>query len=410
MNAQWNRNKKLKPDILLSKIDNMKTIAEEEGRKRVSYSRPGDFLNALAALVNMVDFPRHCDGLNHQIIVTEAVHTIAKDHKLEKDKIMEEINKIVTAELATTEHKYHLLTSISLAPPYPIEEITIENSKVRILTGAYPGKYQGRSGVSNSYSHIARTPANYAKVIVSLKNKSARGAASKSLRALDILRSILCLFGNSSIEIIGDEWKPINKVRLGSLHTIHEDMGNIIDDIFWSEPNFSSATLFKPKAISAYTKNCQWALSKLKEIQYNTHLKDALLRYVRALDEKDQNTAFIRLWGALEAATAPSKANSDLVIRRCAFLFQERDYHMQILEHLREYRNSNVHSGDESENAKFYCYQLQHYFHSLILFHLSSQGEFSTLDEANSFLDLPAQKEALQKKKHLIEKAINFIQ
>ncbi|WP_338429403.1 hypothetical protein [Synechococcus elongatus] len=115
------------------------------------------------------------------------------------------------------------------------------------------------------------------------------------------------------------------------------------------------------------------------------------------------------MWGALETLTAAS-GSYDLVTKRCAFLFAEYDYHKQILEHLREHRNSNVHSGDESDNTKFSCFQLQRYFYNLILFHLRNQGEFSSLDEANSFLDLPANKRILEDRKKLIEKALKFIQ
>ncbi|WMO13505.1 hypothetical protein [Pseudoalteromonas piscicida] len=212
------------------------------------------------------------------------------------------------------------------------------------------------------------------------------------------------------MEIFGEQWRPINKVRLGSAHTVHKDSGKVASDNFWYEPNFSSATVFKPQKTDVYARSCKWALERLADIPYGMTLKDALLRYVRALDEKDQNVALIRLWGALEVIAAPSEANYDLVTRRCAFLFAEYAYHKQVLEHLREYRNSNVHSGDQSEKAKSSCYQLQFYFYHLILFHLKNQGEFSSLDEANSFLDLPTKKETLQNKKRLIEKAINFVQ
>ncbi len=406
MRVNWKKNKNLNPDIILSKIDSIKTVSED---KKVSYSG-FEYQDAMAVLVNMVNFPSHCDGLNHESIVSKAVSEIAKDHTLEKNKVMEKINNIVKEESATREHKYHLLTSISLSKPYPLKEIVIEEARVRIIGSDYPKKYSGRSELINRHSNIAKTPENYAKVIVSLKDKSVKGAATKSLRVLDILRSFWCLFGNSSMEIFGEQWRPINKVRLGSAHTVHKDSGKVASDNFWYEPNFSSATVFKPQKTDVYAGNCKWALKKLEDIPYGMTLKDALLRYVRALDEKDQNVALIRLWGALEVIAAPSEANYDLVTRRCAFLFAEHTYHKQVLEHLREYRNSNVHSGDQSEKAKSNCYQLQFYFYHLMLFHLRNEGEFSSLDEANSFLDLPTKKETLQNRKRLIEKAINFVQ
>lgn len=406
MRVSWKKNKNLNPDIILAKIDSIKTISDD---KKVSYSG-FEYQDAMTALVNMVNFPAHCDGLNHQSIVSRAVSEIAKDVPLEKNKVITEINNIVRREFATKEHKYHILTSISLAPPYPFKSLVLEGTRIRILDGNYPKKYTGRDEVIENHPNIANTPENYTKVIVSLKNKSIKGAASKSLRVLDIVRAFWCLFGNSSMEIFGEQWKPINKIRLGSAHTVHKERGSVVSDNFWYEPNFSPANIFKPQKPDIYSKNSNWALMKLKENPYSNALKDALLRYVRALDERDQNVALVRLWGALEVLTAPSETNYDLVTRRCAFLFAEYDYHKQVLEHLREYRNSNVHSGDQNEQAKSNCYQLQFYFYHLVLFHLRNTGEFSSLDEANSFLDLPSKKESLENRKRLIEKAIKFVQ
>lgn len=406
MRVNWKKNKNLNPDIILSKIDSIKTVSED---KKVSYSG-FEYQDAMTVLVNMVEFPRHCDGLNHESIVSRAVSNIAKDFTLEKNNVMDEVNRIVKSASATREHKFHLLTSISLSHPFPLKEVVLEEARIRIFGSDYPKKYSGRNELISRHSGIAGTPKNYAKVIVSLKEKSVKGAATKSLRVLDILRSFWCLFGNSSMEIFGEQWKPINKIRLGSAHTVHKDSGKIASDNFWYEPNFTSATIFKPQKPDIYSNNCKWALKKLADISYSMTLKDALLRYVRALDEKDQNVALIRLWGALEVLAAPSEANYDLVTRRCAFLFAEYDYHKQVLEHLREYRNSNVHSGDQSERAKSNCYQLQFYFYRLVLFHLKNQCEFSSLDEANSFLDLPTKKETLQNRKRLIDKAIKFVQ
>jgi hypothetical protein len=405
MPIKWKKNKNLKPEIILSKIDSIKKVSPENKVTYLGF----DYHETIAVLVNMIDFPSQCDGLHQENIVSRAVNNIAKDNELEDKKVINEINNIVKSELATKEQKYHLLTSISLQPPFPLKNGLVEEVRIRILSKDYPKKYSGRNELLNKHSDIKETPSNYAKVIVSLKEKSAKGAATKALRALDIQRSFWCLFGNYSMEIIGDQWKPINRIRLGRFHTIHKDSGRVTNNNFWYEPNFSSLNLFSPKEPKVFTKNSNWAMSKLADIPYSTTLKEALLRYVRALDEKDQNVALIRLWSALEVLTAPSETNYDLVTRRCSFLFQDNTYHKQVLEHLREYRNANVHAGDQNERAKSSCYQLQFYFYNLVLFHIRNQGEFSTLDEANSFLDLPPTKEALKNRKRLIEKAISFV-
>ncbi|MBU2184665.1 MAG: hypothetical protein KKE08_16705, partial [Gammaproteobacteria bacterium] len=343
MRVRWKKNKNLKPEVVLAKLESSKTVSDD---KRVSFSL-WEYDEIMSALINMVEFPRHCDGFDYERIVSAAVSNIARSMALDKVKVIDEINEIIKLENSISEQEFHLLTKVSLAQPYPIEELVLENAKIEIFNDSYPEKFLGRNEVISKYPEISKTPEHYANVIVSLKEKTVRRAATKSLRVLDLVRSLFCLFGNPTGEILGGQWKPINVVRLGSAHTVHKDTGEIASKDFWYEPNFSPAKVFKPNNLDVFTKNCKWAMEKLELIPYGSILKDSLLRYVRALDERDQNTAMIRLWGAIEGLVAPSENNYDLVTRRCAFLFDDYEYHKQILEHLREYRNANVHSGDD---------------------------------------------------------------
>jgi hypothetical protein len=118
--------------------------------------------------------------------------------------------------------------------------------------------------------------------------------------------------------------------------------------------------------------------------------------------------AFIRLWGALESLTTPEYADYEKTVKRCAFLFQNGEYHRQLLEHLREYRNSFVHAGEDSDLARTHCFQLQLYFVHLIWFHLGNVGTFKSLNEANSFLDSPSDRAELKRRLQLTQKALRF--
>jgi hypothetical protein len=404
--VKWKESKKLKPSIILKKIDSFKIINENG---TVSFSG-NEYFNATASLQSMVRFPSNMKGLNQEAIVSRAVSNVAKNYDLEAKRVIDEINSLVKNDLARREDKYHILTSISLKQPYPDKNILIEGCRIRFLEKTYPKKFTGRDElIKNSREVIDGTPLGYAKVIVSLKSKSAKDAVTRALRVVDIKRAIWSILSNPGMELMGQQWKPINKVRLGGAHTVHKERGGIATEMFWYEPNFVKAIPFSPLGIKNFKSNSRWALKQLNASPYSDLLKEALLRYVRALDERDQNVALIRLWGALESLTTPSEANYDMLTRRCSFLFKERDYHKQVLEHLREYRNSSVHAGDQSERAKTNCFQLQFYFHHLLIFHLNNSNTFKSLEEANKFLDLPSEKGELENRKSLIEKAIKFI-
>jgi hypothetical protein len=196
---------------------------------------------------------------------------------------------------------------------------------------------------------------------------------------------------------------------LGGRHTLHLPDGSPAVEDFWFEPGFKEAKIFRPNRPDVLQKNSKWALRQIHFSKYREELSGALLRYVRAFDESDANTAFIRLWGALESLSTSGGGNNDSVVSRCSALFRDSDFHHQVLEHLRVYRNASVHSGEESDNARINCYQLQLYFENLVWFHLRSAKFFDSLDEAKSFLDLPMDRQQLQRQANLIRKAQKFI-
>ena len=400
----WKKSKKFRPEVILNRIDGIRTVSPTGG---VSYSG-FDLYDALPALQSMLEFPPSASDVQKLALMRKALGTITT--KLTPETLIFEINKHLVAQLATKSTTYHILTSLSLNPTGLARRIKIEGATINFLTGQYPKKYSHRANtIAEVRPPVEPTAANYCRVIVSVIAKTPFGAITKALRALDAQRAIWCLFGNSGMEIIGQEWKPINVVRLGSEHTIHHPDGSMANGEVWFEPNYAVASIYRPSRLLDFRKNTKWAMRRLTSAQYGTALTEALLRYVRALDERDQNNAFIKLWGAVESITSPEVAKYDLLIQRCSFLFNDTQYHKQILEHLREYRNSSVHAGDQNELAKSHCFQLQYYFVQLFLFHLRNGQVFSSLDEANQFLDLPPDKAKLLARQRMIQKALKFV-
>jgi hypothetical protein len=127
----------------------------------------------------------------------------------------------------------------------------------------------------------------------------------------------------------------------------------------------------------------------LRVCRYSDTMVEALARYARALDERELDAAFLKLWGVLELLASPDRKGSyDKIIRRVRYLYQRRDYHGQVLEHLRDYRNGMVHHDVNSEAAETYVCQLKQYVEALMDFHLWNRYGFKSLQEACQFLEL----------------------
>jgi len=405
MAVNWKK-KIFKPEVVLDKIANLQK--DIDGFRYIF-----EYYNATAALCSMIEFPSGLRSIDQETMIHSAVHNAKENANLTRSGFIEEVEKLVKEYSSQREEVYHLLTSISLDITNLDHEMSIENCHIRLLTSDYPKKFSGREeSIKKQLVIIEEIPADYTKVIVAVKAKSEKEAALEALRVLDIQRAIWCLLANPHDAISFTTWGPINNIRLGSVHTIHADGGAVFSDGLWYEPNFARRIgLFSPSQTGIFQKSCLLAMEHLNQSPYKRQLIDALLRYVRALDEGDPNTALMKLWGALEVLTAPSKeSNYDLVTRRCSAILPERNYHKQILEHLREYRNANVHSGYQNDFSKINCLQMQSYFHELIFFHLKNENQFKSLKEANDFLDLLSSgKEALEDKKRFLEKAIAFV-
>lgn len=411
MKPAWKSSKHLKPQVILEKIESIKILNPDGG---VSF-KGFEYHNSIAALYNMLTFPSAFTPLQNQSFLNSAISNVAKIGILGKENLLVELKNLYSTALAKREEEFLFLTSISVMDSFPFKEIEFGNCRIRIMSTDFPQKYQSRQEISVNvrryHPHLELSPESYKKVIVSTKSKSSESAVNQCLNDLDVVRAVWSFFANSGMELLGDEWSPINAIRLGGIHTLHKKNGQIIDSgMYWFEPNFKIATPFRlsDRDTPLFKKNIKWMLQKLNLCRYSEPLQNALIRYVRALDERDQNVALIHLWGAIESLTAYEENNKSKLPIRCAFLFHEHEYHQQILEHLREYRNQSVHAGDKHERAKAYCYQLQFYFQQLIFFHLSYVDIFNSLSEANSFLDQDTNIEALKRKREMIDKAILF--
>jgi len=63
-----------------------------------------------------------------------------------------------------------------------------------------------------------------------------------------------------------------------------------------------------------------------------------------------------------------------------------RDFHRQILEHLRDFRNKAVHAGETNAEMEVLLYQLRRYVEQLIFFHLNNRFHFASFKEVTALM------------------------
>jgi len=403
MPIKWKSGPRFKPGVILKRVRAVRTVSETGQSFFVGF----DVHECTPALQSMLSFPDVAENVDRATLVWNALSNAPPD--LSPETFLVAINRQLDELLATKIEAYCVLTTISLLAPRSTFERTVEDCQITFLKGKFPAEFAKReSAVAQQSIPVKETRADYCRVIVRVHAKSPQSSVSNALRALDLQRAVWCLYANSDMEIAGQGWKPINVVKLGPIHTVHLADGELATKSIWFEPNYAEVSSFDV-GTGNYKKLSADTFAKLQKSNYRRVLVEALLKFVRALDERDQNTAFLKLWGAAESLLVPDHADYEKFVRRCSFLYKEREFHMQLLEHLREYRNTSVHAGDESDLAKTHCFQLQAFFRPLMLFHLHHSAEFSSLSEANDLLDLSPDPAALQRKRYLLDKAILFV-
>lgn len=406
MKIQWKKKKSLKPEHVIDKISSM---IVKDGKGNIAF-QGFEYHEAIGSLYSMIDFPKSIiNELECDSVISQGVSAAAKSEIFNKESVLTHINKIAKNRLETSEKEYSLLTSISISENIPFKSIKIKSCRIVVQKNTYPMKYHSRNGVLKENSkNLELYHEGYKKIIVYCKSKSDQGAASKALDSLDIARAIINLFSNYSSELIGDSFSPINRAVLGQVHSLHNRDGKAIKGIYWFEPNFVRKPPLTHGNPIILKKNFSKFLKNIETTNYKDAIYESLLRYVRALDEKDQNIAVIKAWNALEGLLCPNSENFEKIPSRCSYLFHETQYHKQVLEHIREFRNEYVHASVNNQNAKDICYQIQFYYRELVIFLIRKSIDFKSLEEANSFLDLPADINNLKAITNRIEMAIKF--
>jgi hypothetical protein len=321
------------------------------------------------------------------------------------------INIKLKTYLSKSKKKFFIVTSISTNGKLPITKLINNGIEIKIHPSGIPKKFRSRNQYDKLWQQPEpHTPTEFAGVVVKAEARTPDDAMYAAIEEVDFLRGILSFFANPtmSLSLYGGKSKGINRIRLGGLHSVHSEDGVVASKQFWYEPNHTIRTpyTFNHENLKHIAMKIRKIFRRIEQIKGGLKIRDGIIRYVRALDESDNDHLIIKLWGALEA-TVGEGDKSDLIIKRCSYLYKDQEFVRQILEISKVYRNRNVHGNHSSSIAN----QLGHHLHSifthLILFYVGSKDLIS-VSEANSFLDSPLSSGDLERKIFLLKKAIRF--
>jgi hypothetical protein len=294
---------------------------------------------------------------------------------------------------------------------------TIHTLKAKLTIGSpLPKRFMAARTVAlNEARHSLPTvpPTNYIHAIVNVNARGPAEAVDIAMRELDMVRGIWNLHRNQGHGIrmsFGATRKPVNKVLLGPIHTLHNPDGSAADvGTWWYEPNYVSQV--EPikmaddrERLMHFTRRTRGAM---RVVKYRRVIEDAIIRYSRALDQHDWDTGFMRLWAVIELLTGSTDIHdgSRALIRRAAFLWREHEHATHELRVLKEYRNGYVHASSSNSHVEVYLFVLKKYVEALIHYYLHSATRFNKMEHVLAVLDLPPEAEDLTLRAKLLLRA-----
>lgn len=408
MSARWKKG--LNPDDLIARIEAGRRVTDGE----ITFEG-WDLLNNETLLLKMVDFREGVPQQEASNIVQRALFKAGKKGELSRKTIISEINKEVNIYFQQPLKRFVLVTSLSINGNRLLPRMRFGTDQ--IIFGKLPPKFESESNrLKANISPVLQViqPKDYMPVRVYLSSRSVFDAANIALDRIDMIRGIWNWSINYDkglrITFTGSP-KPINKIILGPIHTIHRPSGQLCLNTNWLfEPSYiAPIPLYDiSQKFEFIIKNTKSVRKKLSQSQYSDDIISGLQRYSRALDEYNMNNAFLQLWSVLEMLTDTLNQSYDVTIRRASFIFKDNNYYSQILELLRTYRNAFVHHNDSDQDVEVLLYQLRRVVERIIRFHINNKSQFSSVQQAGAFLSSPPDELSLKQREKRIKAALKF--
>jgi hypothetical protein len=407
MCATWN--KEYDPDLIAKKLEAIR-VYDDQGNHG---GFQGPYEDCVSVLHSSLKFSDGIPQTDRSRIIALSIREVAIAGNISAKVLLREISKQENSYLRLPIKKLVLVTSLSIGHDRTLNNALVDGAAIR-FTPRLPRRFdQGPiMQLANSYV-FGPLPKDYCAVRVSVTGRSEHEAVEKAFNAVDLLRGIWNLGLNRSrgLSYRSSNRRPMNLILPGPLHTLHDPDGKLASaEDLWYEPEYiGPVELFRMRNGIAQLRNFEKSLRRqLAAVQYRKRIQNAIKRYCRALDSRDFPKAFLDLWSVLEGLTDSFTGNYDVTIRRTASLFDEADFHKQVLKHLRHFRNRAVHAGEGREEIETLLFQLRRYVQELIMFHATNDLRFERFEEACEFLDLPTDTKVLQQRKQLLRKALKF--
>ncbi len=405
MCAKW-RNE-YQPQRIASLIESIKKL--ENGKVSFSAFEFTEYLTLLESMSELnTTIPHHIK----RRIIQQSAMDLAKSQTVTQKRLLAIISKKENEYLKLPLKPFLLISQISIHRMNDLNRVILPNAWITFYNSLPTKLAEERQSIIKIRSHwpISEMPKDYMGVRIRVLARVEHDATNKALDSIDYFRALAnYLLVPYDRRTYGATHQALNDVRLGPLHSLHDLKGNLTCQQYWYQPDYQFRSPIKlsskyPNFIDDY----RHIRKKVEQKPYLMDFKDTLLRYVRALDYPDYNTAYLHLWGVLEKLTVTQNESYKTTIRRASVISKRPEYESEVLRHLRDYRNRVVHKGTAISDIETYVYQLKRYVDRMIWFWMNQTFNLCTLDDLAEFLDISFPINDIPRKVRLMKNVYKF--
>ena len=408
MCAQWNKD--YNPSLPLAQLDADKKI---NSKGEVEYTG-GSFEDCLELLCSSVILSCNLLEETTRGFVYQAVHAAAKADKLNQAYVLQQISRKEEEYKKKPTLRFVMAGCLSIKSQTKLAPIRSSECAVKFGRDVPKAvlKQELRYPRVFLQAESREFPRDYLRFVVSTLGRSDSEAGWQALDTVDYYRALWNIRLNTQCywRMSSGVVYPVNKIVLGPLQTLFRADSTLVEDKWWHDRSYRGPQKVYDvtETWDALRKYEARARTKIRTSRYKDLLVNGLLRYVRALDGRDYESVFLKLWSLLEHLTLSVKDDKKVTARRAAFLWKDYEFHKEILQHLRDNRNSMVHLDQFGGRGEALVYQLKRYVEALLEFLVFSGSKFKRKEEIKHFLDLGTDRELLAERGRLIRAGIKF--
>jgi len=326
------------------------------------------------------------------------------------------LQELLANELGKND-RYTLVTTISIKKSVPLKSKIINGVRISFYNSV-PKKYKSTrfNQLSDYINSDYEEPEGYKVVTLSCRAcGDHKTTAKKMMDSLDLYRGLLELCFKNPHNFLADkeevQYPTSSGITLGEYHTLHKATGETASDLFWYQKNFSTPR--KPlslkdvaKTEDVLKKHMSW-LKRSKQ-KYRNHVEKAILLYVRAIDLKDTESRFLKLWTAIEVLLANCD-NESALSGRISFRYKDRNTVKMILRELRRDRNDAIHKGRDIVGLEYKAFILKDFAEDIFRFFIKNPYNFSAPLHVVEFLNMPTDVKTIEEKIKRLKQVKKFI-